>query len=157
MIVPFFGEMITERVSAADIKRWRKSLLEAGYKRAYVNSHHRVLKLVLKHGGNDCAYQVKALNEKSDARTNRQEPNLLTAEELDRFLAIAKEDWPQHFALILVLFTTTARISSGVGTPLGGPRLQNHGDRHKKTALWRSGDSGRETGPFWGRLPAAFA
>ncbi|MEO1173664.1 MAG: hypothetical protein AAFX94_16685 [Myxococcota bacterium] len=52
-----------------------------------------------------------ALNEKRNARISRKEPNLLTSDELDRFLRVAKERWPQHYPLILVLFTTTMRIS----------------------------------------------
>ena len=38
----------------------------------------------------------------------------MTAVELDRFLEVAKERWPQHYALILVLFTTTTRISTAL-------------------------------------------
>jgi integrase-like protein len=57
---------------------------------------------------------VCELNEKPDARISRKEPNLLTAEELDRFLEIAERDWDQHYALILVLFTTTMRLSTAL-------------------------------------------
>ena len=48
---------------------------------------------------------MKALNERRDARITRAEPNLLTPAELYRFLAVARERWPQHYALILVFVT----------------------------------------------------
>jgi integrase len=72
------------------------------------------LKTVLGTIGNDAAARVKALNERRDARITRAEPNLLTPEEMRRFLEVAKVRWPQHYALILLLFTTAMRIGTAL-------------------------------------------
>ena len=98
---------------AEDIKEWRKDMLEAGYRRSTVNGAHRVLKVILRSVGNQAASAVKALNEKPDAQITRREPNLLTAPELDRFLNVAKAR-DEHYALILVLITSTMRISTAL-------------------------------------------
>ena len=111
---PFFGRKVVGRISAADIRRWRSDLLDTGYARATCNAIHRVLKSILRTVDNPAATAAKEMNPKPDARITRKQPNLLTAAELDRFLAIAREYWPQHFGLILVLFTTTMRISTAL-------------------------------------------
>ena len=114
ILKPFFGTMIADRISADVVRRWRLDLLDVGYARSTSNAHHRVLKAILRSVGNTAASEVKTLNEKPGARITRKQPNLLTAAELDRFLAEALEHWPQHYALILVLFTTTMRISTAL-------------------------------------------
>ncbi len=111
---PFFGDFDVSEISKEDIEDWRLNLLDHGYKRETINGHHRVLKQILRTVVNDAASSVPALNAKSDSRTTRKEPNLLTAKELDEFLKAARERWPQHYALILVLFTTTMRISTAL-------------------------------------------
>jgi integrase len=113
-IKPFFGDYFIDQITARDIKDWRAHLLEHKYRRSTINGHLRVLKTILRAAGNHAAIKVTTLNEKVDARTTRKEPNLLTADELDRFLAIASRDWPQYYALILVLFTTTMRLSTAL-------------------------------------------
>jgi integrase len=113
-IKPFLGDYFVDAIKVDDVKEWRAHLLEHGYGRCTVNSHVRVLKSILRAGGNEPATRVVALNEKSDARITRREPNLLSADELDRFLQVAQRDWPQHYALMLVLFTTTVRVSTAL-------------------------------------------
>jgi integrase len=113
-IKPFLGDYYVDQITARDVKDWRAHLLEHGYRRSTINGHLRVLKTILRAAGNEAATKVSTLNEKVDARTTRKEPNLLTAEELDRFLSIAARDWPQYYALILVLFTTTMRLSTAL-------------------------------------------
>lgn len=113
-VVPFFGERFAEEITTKDVIDWRVHLVTHGYKRATVNGHLRVLKMILRSAGSKAAEGVKELNPKPDARITRKEPNLLTADELDRFLAVARERWPQHYALILVLFTTTLRLGAAL-------------------------------------------
>lgn len=113
-LVPFFGDMRSDRIQMEHVRLWREDLLKVGLARATVNAHHRVLKTVLATVGNDAAKRVKALNERRDARITRKEPNLLNPQELDRFLEVAKARWPQHYALILLLFTTTMRIGTAL-------------------------------------------
>ena len=111
---PFFGEMLAGRIMPDHIRRWRNNLLDVGYARSTINGHHRVLKTILRTVGNEAAMKVPELNERPDARITRSEPNRLTGQELDRFLAVAQERWPQHYALILTLVTTTMRISTAL-------------------------------------------
>ncbi len=113
-VKPFFGDWFVDKITAAHVKDWRTHLLEQGYRRATVNGHHRVLRSILRTVSNTAAVQVSELSTKPDARITRKEPNLLTADELDRFLAVARESWPQHYPLILVLFTTTMRLSTAL-------------------------------------------
>lgn len=113
-VKPFLGNFFSDRITREDVEDWRLVLLEQGYKRSTVNGHHRTLKAVLRTVGNSAAAKVKELNEKPDRMITRKQPNLLTASELDDFLAVARERWPQHYALMLVLFTTTMRISTAL-------------------------------------------
>lgn len=111
---PFFGRMRSDRIQTDHVARWREDMLSVGLARSTINSHHRVLKTVLASVGHEAAASLKSLNERRDARIHRKEPNLLTPDELDRFLRVAKGRWPQHYALVLVLFTTTMRISTAL-------------------------------------------
>jgi integrase len=113
-IVPRFSDFFVDKLTAQDIKDWRVNLLERGFKRSSINGHVRVLKTILRAAGNHEGSKVSQLSEKPDAQISRKEPNLLTADELDRFLEIAERDWDRHYALILVLFTTTMRLSTAL-------------------------------------------
>lgn len=113
-VKPFFEEKYADAITTEDVVAWRTHLLEHGYKRATLNGHLRVMKMIMRAAGNSAATSVKELNPKPDARITRKEPNLLTPVELDRFLSVARERWPHHYALILVLFTTTVRLGAAL-------------------------------------------
>src|SRR5687768_12703413 len=90
-----------------------------------VNGHLRTLKTLLGDHGIDAAKRVQPLEE-DDTRITDDEPNLLTPEELKRFLKAARELYPEerrvgrkivtraetHYPMILMLLTTGARIST---------------------------------------------
>jgi integrase len=109
---PCFGQRLARAISEEDVTAWRRPLLEVGYGRATINGHHRVLRQILRAIGNEAAACVPELNEKVGARITRKEPNLLNAAEFDRFLEVARDHWPQWYAMILVLFTTTVRLGA---------------------------------------------
>ena len=112
-IVPFIGKADARIISARDIETWRDHLVACSYRAATVNGHLRVLRLVLASVGNPAAKNVRALNE-DDTRTTEDDPNLLSEDELARFLEVAKDGWPQHYPLILVLFSTAMRMGTAL-------------------------------------------
>lgn len=112
-IKPFLGDHFVDALTSADVLAWRNTLVESGYSRAYVNTHLRVLKTLLKWASGP-AIDVPEMNERPTARISRKDPNLLSAEELARFLAAVEAHWPQHHALVLVLVTTTMRIGTAL-------------------------------------------
>ena len=112
-IVPFLGGAAAGAISTRDVETWRDHLVVNGYKASTVNGHLRVLRLILSEVGNPAARHVRTLSE-DDTRTTEDEPNLLSEDELRRFLEVAKDGWPQHYPLILLLFSTAVRISAAL-------------------------------------------
>jgi len=112
-IVPFLGGIDAPTISARDVEAWRDHLIDSAYRASTVNGHLRVLRQILATIDNPAAQAVRALPE-DDARTTEDEPNLLHEEELIRFLQTAKDGWPQHYPLILVLFSTAMRIGTAL-------------------------------------------
>lgn len=112
-IVPFLGAYVARELSSEDVESWRDHLVASGYRATTVNGHLRVLRLVLDRVKNPAAREVTALPE-DDTFTTEDDPNLLDEEELRRFLDVARTEWPQHYALILVLFSTAMRIGTAL-------------------------------------------
>lgn len=111
---PYFMRFNVEDLTKAHVERWRAALLEAGFARSTINSHHRVLKTLLRSAGNEATCKVTYLNEKPDARIHREEPNLLTMEEVSLFIEGMQRMYPQHYPLTLTLFATALRISAAL-------------------------------------------
>ena len=112
-VVPFLGGADARAISAHDIETWRDHLVANGYKAATANGHLQVLRRILARVGNSAARDVRTLSE-DDTRTTEDDPNLLSEDELQRFLQVAKDGWPQHYPLILLLFSTAVRISAAL-------------------------------------------
>ncbi len=110
-IVPFFERMDARELHARDIEAWRDHLVASGYRASTVNGHLRVLRLVLQEVGNPAARTVRAVAE-DDTRTTDDDPNLLSEDELTRFLEVARRDWPQHYAMIVLMFSTAMRMGT---------------------------------------------
>ena len=110
-IVPFFERADACELHARDIEAWRDHLIASGYRASTVNGHLRILRLVLQEVGNSAARAVRAVPE-DDARTTDDDPNLLSEDELTRFLEVAREDWPQHYAMIVLMFSTAMRMGT---------------------------------------------
>jgi integrase len=109
-IVPYLGEYYLDALRPADVEEWRDHLA-ARYRAATVNGIHRILRTMLAQTEVAAARAVPSLAE-DDTRTTADEPNALDEDELVRFVEVAREQWPEHYAVILVLFTTAMRIST---------------------------------------------
>ena len=110
-IVPFFERADARELDAHDIEAWRDHLIASGYRASTVNGHLRVLRLVLQEVGNSAARSVRTVPE-DDALTTDDDPNLLSEEELIKFLEVARKDWPQHYAMIVLMFSTAMRMGT---------------------------------------------
>jgi integrase len=112
MLKPFLGAYFVDALTPRLIEEWRDNLGRF-YRATTVNGALRVLRTILRDCGSHAADRVAALPE-DDTRITADEPNALTEAEAARFLAIAKEKQPKHYPLILLLFTTAARISTAL-------------------------------------------
>jgi integrase len=110
MIVPFLGERTLDRLTKGHVEEWRDHL-GGFYASATVNGALRTLKTMLGDLGSSAAERVETLRE-DDTRITDDEPNALTEKQLDRFLEAARDETADHYAMILVLLTTAARIST---------------------------------------------
>src|SRR5688572_3408814 len=116
-ILPALGDLYLDAIRVEAIESWRDGLRKAGLASATVNGHLRVLRAVLARAVRteglrfNPASEVKVLPE-DDRRITDEEPNALEPEELKRFLNVARENHPQHYPMILMLFTTGARMSA---------------------------------------------
>jgi integrase len=90
----------------------RRDHLAERYATTTVNGYIRVMRAILVDAGNVAASRVASLEE--DKRTIRASPkmNRLEEDEIEAFLRVAHSRYPQHFAFILVLFTTATRMST---------------------------------------------
>lgn len=109
-IAPSIGQLPLEEITPDVVRDWRDAMAEE-LAAASVNTHLNVLRMILGSLGSTAAEKVERLEE-DDTRITDDEPNLLTTEELKRFLNVARKEYPQHYALILFLTTTGCRIST---------------------------------------------
>jgi integrase len=109
-IVPLLGDYYLDRLTTRDIEDWRDYV---GEKRSAstVNGLLNVLLMILRDAECNVGSRVAKL-EADDTRITDDEPNALAEDEIERFLAAAKQHAPQHFALILMLMTTAARVGT---------------------------------------------
>jgi integrase len=112
MIKPFLGEHFVDALTKRLVEEWRDHL-GGFYRSASVNGALRVLRTILGDLGSNVARGVETLIE-DDTRITADDPNALTEAEIVRFLAAVREHEPEHHALILLLFTTAARISTAL-------------------------------------------
>ena len=114
-ILPGLGHFVLGELSHDDIVEWRDAKKAAGYAAASVNGFLRLTKTILRDAAaqlqiGDPSVRVQALPE-DDTRITDEEPNSLTLDEAKAFVEAARERWPQHFAMILTLLATGARMS----------------------------------------------
>jgi hypothetical protein len=123
-IVPALGEHFVDGITARDVEDWRDYLAER-MAATTVNGLLNVLRSVLRDVGNEVGARVKALDA-DDTRITGDEPNALREQELQAFLEVARNDWKQHYAMFLVLFTTATRYRSGNCDPRrGSPHVES--------------------------------
>lgn len=116
-----FGEMPLERLTPAHVERWRvaiaKLIAEETYAPATVNTWIGVLKVITKaarkrlHLPFDAAEDLKFFDLAERPTYTEEQPNSLTAAETRAFLAAMKSEFPQHYAMTFLGFTTGLRPS----------------------------------------------
>ena len=117
-ILPDLGHLFVDGITVESVEAWRDRKKESeGYAAATVNGLLALLRTILGRAARveglpfNPALEVKALP-LDDVRTTNDEPNALTPAELERFLVVARERQPQHYAMILTLLTTGMRLSN---------------------------------------------
>lgn len=114
VIVPQIGTFRLDLVRQRDFELWRDELRKR-YRAATVNSHLRVLRVMLNDSGSErlAAIRIRCLPE-DDGRISEDDPNLLDQDELARFLEVAQREEPGHYPLILLMVTTGLRIGTAL-------------------------------------------
>ena len=116
-ILPDLGHLFVDGITVEGVETWRDRKKSEGYAAATVNGLLALLRTILGRAARverlpfNPALEVKALP-LDDVRTTNDEPNALTPVELERFLVVARERQPQHYAMILTLLTTGMRLSN---------------------------------------------
>ncbi|MEO1229875.1 MAG: tyrosine-type recombinase/integrase [Myxococcota bacterium] len=114
-LIGYFGDEPIDEISAEHVEELMSDLTSPpnAMRAATVNTQLRILRQILGTVKNTAASDVRTLPE-DDGRTTESEPNLLTQEEVRRFLWVAKTEYPQHYPLILLMFSTGMRISTAL-------------------------------------------
>lgn len=112
VLIPTIGEYRVGALSRKDFERWRDKLGEQ-YAASTVNGHLRIARTILRDIGLGEIATIRGLDE-DDTRITDDEPNMLDADELVRFLDVARRIEREHYALLLFLITTGTRISTAL-------------------------------------------
>lgn len=120
--VTAFGEMFMDQIRAEHIEQWQlevASLIAAGkYAPTTANGWLNILKVIFKAAKRELrlatnpAEGIESFDTSEHATYTEEEPNSLTAEETQRFLACMREEFPQHYAITYLGFATGLRPSS---------------------------------------------
>ena len=121
-LLPEFGEVYLDALRRADIEAWldaqaRKVQAES-YSPVSVNGWYSILRVVINVAARELELDrnpidgVQPLDVSGHRAYTEEEPNALTAEELQGFLGAMRRRWPQHFAMTALGFGTGLRPSS---------------------------------------------
>jgi integrase len=115
-ILPDLGKFYLDALRAEDVHTWfGKKASE--FSAATANGYLRLLKVVM--GDAVAQYRlpldptrrIRAMPElRRDEMASDEPVNLLSGEEMGRFLALLKQRWPQWYALVFVQFATARRF-----------------------------------------------
>jgi integrase len=115
-ILPDLGDYYLDALAPEDVLAWFKRKAAASAP-ATVNGYLRVLKTIMadavaQHGlSRDPTRRIRAVPERRQTEMESDEPtNLLSAEEIGRFLAAMKRLWPEWYALTFTQFATARRF-----------------------------------------------
>lgn len=122
-ILPMLGDIPFDQLSAFDIKKWRTAMKErkrttfrkskkvaVSYSTATINNWWRILRAMCRDAVSDLelprdpTLRIKALSEEPKKK------DLLTKEEMLKFLAVAEKMYPQHYPLIVFFLATGLRF-----------------------------------------------
>ena len=110
-LVPHFGEYYYDALSREDVQSWANSKLDEGYKVSSVKSWFRVLTTMTRDAiaelrlPCDPTLRIRFPEEEEGAKSEG-----ITPEELERFLTVMWQQFPQHYALVVMLAYTGLRF-----------------------------------------------
>lgn len=150
-ILPALGDFYLDALAPEDVLAWFKGLTEK-FAGATANGCLRLLKTVMadavvQHGlPRDPTKRIRAVPEVRLEDLDTDEPvNMLTAEEMGKFLAALKTRWPQWYALVFTQFATATRF--GEVSALRWEDIdEEHGVIKIRRAHWRTIISTPKTG-----------
>lgn len=121
-LLPAFGEVFLDELTRADIEDWldaQAHQVQAGsYSPVSVNGWLAILRVILNAATRELDLDrnpmdgVQPLDVTGHRPYTEEEPNALTAVELNAFLGAMRRAWPQHFAMTALGFATGLRPST---------------------------------------------
>jgi integrase len=121
-LLPFFGPFQVDQIRRADVERWKDGqacLIHAGkLSPGTANDRLSTLRSIINAAVGELELErnpvlgVKDFDTSAHPTYTEEEPNSLGAEEVPAFLAMMREIYPQHFALVALGFATGLRPSS---------------------------------------------
>jgi integrase len=117
VILPVLGDFYLNAIAPEDTLRWFEGAA-AGKAASTANGYLRVLKVMMADAAaqyrltGSPAARLRAIPERGEEELDSNDPvNLLTVDEMTRFMAALKEGWPQWYAMAFTQFATASRFS----------------------------------------------
>jgi integrase len=117
VILPVLGDLYLNAIGPEDALRWFQRAAD-GKAATTANGYLRVFKVVMADAAAQYrlaanpAARLRAVPERGQEELDSDDPvNLLTVDEMGRFMAALKEGWPQWYALAFTQFATASRFS----------------------------------------------
>ena len=117
MILPVLGDFYLNAIAPEDTLRWFEGAA-AGKAASTANGYLRVFKVMMADAAAQYrltvspAARLRAIPERGEEELDSDDPvNLLTVDEMTRFMAALKEGWPQWYAMAFTQFATASRFS----------------------------------------------
>jgi integrase len=117
VILPVLGDFYLDALIPEDALQWFQGAA-AGKAASTANGYLRVFKVLMADAvaqyrlAANPAARLRAVPERGEEELDSDDPvNLLTADEMARFMAVLKEGWPQWYALAFTQFATASRFS----------------------------------------------
>jgi integrase len=120
-LVPAFGEIYVDKLTAADIEQWKVAAgqrIRAGQMSPNTgNTILSVLRVITSSAADefdvpDPCRKVRPFDTRGHRTYTEEEPNSLAPADVPRFLDVMRRRYPQHFAFVFLGFTTGLRPSS---------------------------------------------
>ena len=117
VILPVLGDFYLNAIAPEDTLRWFEGAA-AGKAASTANGYLRVFKVMMADAAAQYrltvspAARLRAVPERGEEELDSDDPvNLLTVDEMTRFMAALKEGWPQWYAMAFTQFATASRFS----------------------------------------------
>lgn len=117
VILPGLGDFYLDAITPEDALRWFEGAAK-GKAASTANGYLRVFKVMIADAAaqyrlpTSPAARLRSVPERGEKELDSDDPvNLLTADEMARFMAALKEGWPQWYAMAFTQFVTASRFS----------------------------------------------